>query len=155
MEILSTGTLVSVTPVLVGMMAGALCFVSLAQIPYWKSLPPAQFREEFVASGPFIPRYVLPLSILATTPVVVAAILLRGTPSFLPEVIAALALVVADTAHFATNKSTTTLLSKDPLTPPQITVLFGQSTTVATVRMLMGLTAAVCSTVAALLLGSR
>lgn len=155
MEIWSLGTLVSVAPVVVGVMEGMLLFVSFAQFPYWKSLPPDQFRKEFTASGPLIARLLIPLSTGATFPVVIAAILLRGTAPFVPELVAAISISVADSAHLLTIKPTNALVGKDALTPAQITALLGQSAMVANLRLVLGLVAVVCSVTAVLLFGSR
>jgi hypothetical protein len=56
-QVASVGTL--------GIFAGAMLLIATAQVPYWKSLSPEEYRTQFKAIGPFLGKAMVPLMLTA------------------------------------------------------------------------------------------
>jgi len=80
-----------------GLLVGSLLTEAMILVPYWRTMDPAQFLKLHGTLGPKLFRYFAPLTILATTLPIVAAILpfvLGGMFEWLSIVPAALVIVM-------------------------------------------------------------
>lgn len=66
---------------LLGLLTGAMLLIGVALVPYWRSLEPLEFSRWFGAHASLIGRLMIPLGILATLSVVLAAALARSRGS--------------------------------------------------------------------------
>ncbi len=66
---------------LLGLLAGAMLLIALAVVPFWQSLPPAEFRAWFAANSSRIGRLMIPLGAGAALAALAAALAARGLPT--------------------------------------------------------------------------
>ena len=64
-----------------GLLSGAMLLIAVAIAPYWASLEPAAFANEFRASSVFLGRVMLPLGVGSTTLALLAAVVARPVSS--------------------------------------------------------------------------
>ena len=67
---------------LLGLLTGAMLLIALAVVPFWQSLPPAEFRAWFAANSYRIGRLMIPLGAAAAAAGVTAALAGRGGPAW-------------------------------------------------------------------------
>ena len=70
--------LARIATVLLGLLAGAMLLIGVAVVPYWRSLEPLEFSQWFAANSAFIGRLMVPLGTLATSSIIVAAVVARA-----------------------------------------------------------------------------
>ncbi|MGY1680851.1 anthrone oxygenase family protein [Geodermatophilus sp. SYSU D01176] len=62
------------TAVLVGLLAGGMVLIEVVLLPFWRSVPPEEFRRWFTANAPRIRALMVPLGAGAATAGVAAAV---------------------------------------------------------------------------------
>ena len=138
------------TAVLVGLLAGGMVLIEILLVPFWRGVPPAQFRDWFTAHSGRIRALMVPLgagagAVAAASAVAHVAERREGTPAAVAAA-AATAGVVAIT--ITVNEPANHQFTSGALTDSETADLLGRWARWHDVRVVLGLAATVAAALA-------
>ena len=133
------------TAVLIGLLAGAMLLIAVAVVPFWRSLPPAEFRRWFFAHSRRIGRMMIPLG-GSTALLSIAALVASGSGARYWSIGAALAAIAIGAITLLVNEpANERFAATNDLTDTETVALLQRWVTFHWIRVALGIAGLACA----------